>query len=84
MIIDFFINITLGGIPQLMTMLPPLSLPASTADGLNEFLTVVGQFNSILPISTVFVILGAVVAFHSASLAWYGINWVVRKIPTIS
>lgn len=84
MIIDFLINVLLGGIPIMINSLPTFALPTDLVNGVNNFLSSIGQFNSIFPITSIIAGLGIILAFHGFTFAWYMINWLIRKIPTVS
>ena len=46
--------------------------------------TYLGGLNSVLPISTLLSVFGIFLTIEVAILFWKGINWLIRKIPTIN
>jgi hypothetical protein len=71
-------------------LLYPISLldNATLPVALTGAFTIAGQYLSnldkIFPIATIFLTLGSVIAVESGIAIWKGIQWLIKKIPTIN
>lgn len=69
---------------NMLQFIPTFSLPADATNAINNALQIVGGFNSIFPVGDLVACLIIAVGFKSFGLILYGINWLIRKIPTVS
>lgn len=66
-------------------ILPNVSLPATLLDPITTAGHYAISLDHFFPVHELFwIIVGVFVVFEIAVLAWKFINWVIRKIPTIS
>lgn len=65
-------------------LLPDAVLPSSVTGSLAAAGNYVHLFALFLPIATIFAILGLYAATELSIFSWKIINWLIRKIPTIS
>lgn len=64
--------------------LPDASLPAGLTDALTSVPAHLGPLDFVLPLATIYAIIGLFVLVEGGFLAWHLINWIIKKIPTIS
>lgn len=79
-IIEGFFSI----ITSLISFLPVLNIDPTIIQGANTFISTLNSINMILPVNTILIALGVIIAYHSFTLIFYVLNWVIRKIPTVS
>lgn len=87
MISDFFIFILYGvvyGITYPVRILPDVSLSENFTSAINNFNSYVVGLNYILPLSTLITIIGLFLSIELFILMYKIMNWLIRKIPTIS
>jgi hypothetical protein len=44
----------------------------------------IGGLNAVIPVGTILAVFGIFLAVEVGILLWKGINWLIRKIPTIN
>ena len=64
--------------------LPDVSLPPSIAEAISTAGAYIGGLDLILPVNTILAVLGLFLAIEGGILAYRIVNWLIRKIPTIS
>ena len=87
MIIDAFISIVylfVYAITSPFRLAPVVSLPVSWTDAVTTAGHYALSLNTILPITTLLTVFGVFLAYEVAYFGVKLINWVIRKIPTIS
>jgi hypothetical protein len=43
-----------------------------------------GTLSTVFPVATILAITALLIATELAILVWHGINWLIRKIPTVN
>jgi len=79
-ILKFFLNF----ITWVANLLPSFKLSLSVVEGQTALWTTINNVNCLVPVGTVLTILGLVFALYGAEVIWGIINWLIKKIPTIS
>jgi hypothetical protein len=69
---------------QLIAQLPDVSITGGIGASINVASQYLAGLNTFLPVTDILIILGAFLTYEIGYFAWKGINWLVRKIPTIS
>lgn len=59
-------------------------LPTDISNSITQVGHYLGSIDIIIPVSTLLTILGSVVAIDGIIIVYRVINWLIRKIPTIS
>jgi hypothetical protein len=80
MIVGLFITIFLGLINVLLGFLPSTGYPESISFAIDNFMQSVYQFNGILPIDTLFVVLGYTAYFWLAIGLFWVVRWVIHLL----
>lgn len=65
-------------------LIPTFVVPADVKGSINAMFEIVRKFGSIFPVDTLFQLIALVIAWKSFTLIFYGVNWIIRKIPTVS
>jgi hypothetical protein len=87
MIIDAFLIIIYGFIYAITSpfrLAPIVSLPVSWSDAVTTGGHYALSLNTILPVTTLLAVFGVFLAYEVAYFGVKLVNWVIRKIPTIS
>jgi len=87
MIITGFLYMVYGVIWLLIEpfrILPDASLPSNIASAITTANTYLVSINSFVPVSTILTIVALTLVVEGFILSWKLINWVIKKIPTIS
>lgn len=71
-------------INAIVSLLPSLSIPSQITGSLQQLVTMISALSFFVPINDLLFSIAFIIAFKSFGLGWYVINWIVRKIPTIS
>ena len=80
MITGFFLSITVSFVGFLIGLLPYGEISTNFTSAINYVVGVLNTFNYLLPISTLFTVLGLVVAFDIALWFWQFSKWITRLI----
>lgn len=80
----FVIYIFVYAITRVVTLFPDTQLPETFSTTFSEVGAVLAPLNAVVDIPTLFFLISLVVSIELAYLTWKGINWIIRKIPTIS
>ena len=67
-----------------LRLLPDVSLPAGIASAITTANSYISALNFVAPIDTILIIIGLVISVEGGIIVWKIINWLIRKIPTIS
>lgn len=67
-----------------LRLLPNASLPVSISQAINSANTYLSAINFIFPLSTFLIIFGIILSIETFIIIWKIINWIIKKIPTIS
>jgi hypothetical protein len=87
MIFTVLINIVFGFIFALTApfrLLPDVTLPASWLTAVDTASEYVLSLNNFFPVTILLTVFGVFLAYEVAYFGMKLINWVIRKIPTIS
>jgi len=87
MITNFFLTIFYNFLLVLMlpiTALSDVTLPANISSSISTASTYLGNINSVFPATTLIIILGIILGIEVFIILYKGINWLIRKIPTIN
>lgn len=80
-IVYYFMYLHVG----ILLLLPDVSISQNFADNLNTAMGYAKSIDNILPVSELlYTIIGVFIAYEIGYLTLKLINWVIRKIPTIS
>jgi uncharacterized membrane protein SirB2 len=80
----FIINAFLFTLTLPFRLLPDVVLPAGVASAIASTNASLSGLNTIVPIDTLLLVLGAMIILEVAILAFRGLNWVIRKIPGVN
>jgi len=80
MIFDFIIHIFNLSVNGIMSVLPTASFSTDVVDKLTTFFGSAFAYNSIFPISEMFVVLGMTMTFFGLIFLWSGIKYVVHLV----
>lgn len=87
MITDAFILIGYWAISALtlpLRLFSDVSLPEGITTAISTASGYISSIDFIVPVSTILSIFGVFLTFEVGVLTFKGINWLIRKIPTIS
>ena len=87
MIVDTFLNLIYALIYLITSpirLLPDVAVNTGITGAITTAQQYISSFNTILPIDTIFAILGVFVGIESAYLLFKLIMWVVKRFPTQS
>jgi len=87
MIIDLFLNVVYAFILAITSpflLLDDVTLPASWIASVTTAGGYAISLNTIIPVTTLLIVVGVFLAYESIYFGMKLINWVIRKIPTIS
>ena len=73
-----------GLINGMVSVMPVLSIDQSIIDGTNNFINLLNSLNLVFPVAALMTSLTVIMGYHAFTMAFYLINWVIRKIPTVS
>ena len=65
-------------------LLSDVSLDSNVTSSISTASSYLGGLNKVFPVTTLLTIFGLVLVVEGFILSWKGINWLIRKIPTIS
>lgn len=65
-------------------LLPDVSISSGFSTALTTAISYISVFDSILPITTLFIIIGLIMGIEIAIAVYKIIMWVIRRIPTQS
>jgi len=83
MIVTFILTIGYNVYNGMISLLPVGSLPTGIASGMTTIGSYLFKFNALLPVSTLFQVLGAVVVFEAAIFLFRLLAWIWRQVPLI-
>jgi hypothetical protein len=87
MITNLLISL-LYGVVYLITaplrLLSDVSLSSNIGQAITSASTYLGGLNAVLPVTTILAIFSIFLTVEVGILLWKGINWIIRKIPTIN
>jgi len=87
MITNVLINL-LFGIALLLTLpirvLSDVVLDANVTDAIADASVSLGTLSTVLPVAAIVAITALLITVELAILVWHGVNWIIRKIPTIN
>lgn len=87
MITNFILNLLFSVISFILSpilALPNVSLPADISDAITQASNSLALVNVVVPVSTILAIIGLFFVIEIGILIFKIINYVIRKIPTIS
>ena len=84
MIIETILTPIFSFINVIVSLLPSLHMPSQITGALQQLITMISTLSYFVPITDLIICIAFIIAFKSFGLGWYVINWLVRKIPTIS
>ena len=84
MIIEMFLNPIFFLINSLIGIIPVFSLPSQITGSLQSFITLVSGLSYFVPLGDFLFCAGLIIAFKLFGLGLYVMNWIIRKIPTVS
>lgn len=67
-----------------MRLLPAVTLPSDFTTAITTAGGYAQGLNAILPINTIIFVFGIFALYEAGYFSWKLLNWVIRKIPTIS
>lgn len=67
-----------------LLLLPDVNLPTDFASNFSQIGQLLSILDIILPLGTILFLLGFVLSFEAFIILFKVINWVIKKIPTIS
>lgn len=73
-----------SSIITILGYLPGLTLPAEFINSLQTISGYIGVVDNFLPTTTIFSILGLVLAVEGAIMAYKIFQWIIKKIPGVS
>ena len=65
-------------------LLSDVTLDANIGGAISTASTYLGGLNAVVPVGTILAVFGIFLVVEVAILVWKGINWLIRKIPTIN
>jgi len=81
MITGFIIKIFYYFLFAMVALLPASDgFPASFTTALQYFVNIMRQFDWLVPTTTLFQVLGLILAFEAAILAYKAVQWVIRLV----
>jgi hypothetical protein len=80
----FIINAFLYTLTLPFRLLPDVVLPDAINSAIASTNGSLSGLNSILPIDTLLLVLGAMIVLEIAILSFKGLNWIIRKIPGVN
>jgi len=84
MITTFFITIGANFYTVLLGLLPSGTLPSGVSASITYFISLMYRFNALLPVDTLFSVLGAFVVLEAAIVLFDLLMWILRKIPLVN
>lgn len=84
MIITFLLLLGANAYLIMLDQLPTGSLPSEVTSAVTTIVTAMFKFNAVLPVDTLFQVLGAVVVVEIAIVAFHLVQWVLKKIPILN
>lgn len=67
-----------------ITLLPNATLPAGLSSALTTASGYISAFNTMLPMTTILLVISTILIVELAIFTFKMINWVIKKIPMIS
>jgi len=80
MIITFLITLLSVFMQFLINILPTGSLPSGISAAITYFVSVMYRFNALLPVDTLFQVVGAFVVFEAGVFGFRFIQWIYHQI----
>ena len=84
MILEAILTPIFALINAIVSLLPSLHIPSQIIGALQQLITMISTLSYFVPINDLLFCIAFIVAFKGFGLGWYVINWIVRKIPTVS
>lgn len=81
MIIDFIINLGANIFSAIVNVMPTASLPATVSNAFDFFVPFWQKANSIVPMTDLFSVLGAIIAIEIIFLTFKGLVFLYKLIP---
>lgn len=81
MIIDFIINLGANIFSAIVNVMPNASLPSSVSNAFDFFIPFWQKANSIVPMTDIFSVLGAIIAIEIIFLTFKGLVFLYKLIP---
>lgn len=84
MISTFFLTLAGNLYLVLLGLLPSGNLPAGITEAITTITSYMYKMNQLLPIDTLFQVVGAMLVFDGALIVFHAIQWTLRKIPILN
>ena len=78
------IYVTVYAISAPLRLLGDVELDSEISQNINAVADVLATFDFLIPVNIIITILAILVVFTGSYLTYKGINWFIRKIPTVS
>lgn len=83
MIIELIMTPIFTILGWLIGLIPVIQLPEFVMGAVSGMISIFNTANFFLPMSSLFVILGAIMVFEIGMIGFYVVNWVVHRVPII-
>jgi len=80
MIVTFFLIVGYNFYVFLLGFLPSGTLPSGITSAVSYFVSLMYRFNAVLPIDTLFQVVGAFVAFEAAVFLFNLLQWIYHQV----
>ena len=78
------IYVAILGITAPLRGLPNVAVPANVSTAITNASGYLTSFNFVLPVTTLVIIIGAVLIYETAVFSYKGIMWIIKRFPTQS
>lgn len=78
MIVSVILNLFYSIVNFFANRLPTTGIPTDVTSGVTNFFNFVYDYNSLLPVNTIFYILGLTVVFWAIILGWDFFKWLIH------
>lgn len=83
MIVELILTPIFSILGWLINLMPVIVFPEYLMGSITGMISIFNTANFFLPMSSLFVILGVIMAFEMGMVVFYVVNWVVHRVPFI-
>ena len=83
MIVELIFTPIFAILGWLVNLMPVMELPEFVMGAISGMISIFNTANFFLPMSSLFVILGAIMLFEVGMVGFYVVNWIVHRVPFI-
>jgi hypothetical protein len=84
LITELLLSLVKSLVLAILSIIPVLSVPAGLLGSVAGFIELLVEASIFLPVGTIIICIGWFIALYNLNFIMSIVNWVIRKIPTIS